>query len=215
MKQSVIRWLKSMARPRMERRVPAVILTIVCMGLCVALLDRIAFGTDPCSCFNLGVSGTIGWSFGTWQMVCNILLFLIVIRYDTTRIGIGTFFNAVCVGYIAEFFMFLLDFLPWLSASLPLLTRALIFLPVGVLFLVVVSIYMVVDMGVAPYDAMPQILSARTGIAFRWVRMAWDIAFMTGGFLLGSTVGPMTLLVAFGMGPMVGVVAKKIEPFFN
>ena len=25
----------------------------------------------------------------------------------------------------------------------------------------------------------------------------------------------MTLLVAFGMGPMVGVVAKKIEPFFN
>ena len=185
------------------------------MGFCVAMLDRIRFGTDPCSCFNMGFSRVIGWSFGTWQMTCNILLFLIVIRFDTTRIGLGTFFNAVCVGYIAEFFMFLLDFFPALNASLPLLARTLIFLPVGILFLVVVAIYIVVDMGVAPYDAMPQIISAKTGVPFVITRTCWDLAFVLGGFFAGSAVGPMTLLVAFGMGPMVSVVARKLEPFFN
>ena len=215
MRQAFVSWFKGMARPRMERRIPACMLSIACMGFCVAMLDRISFGTDPCSCFNLGFSSMIGWSFGTWQMVCNILLFLIVIRFDTSRIGIGTFFNAVCVGYIAEFFMFLLDFFPWINAAMPLAVRTLIFLPVGILFLVVVAIYIVVDMGVAPYDAMPQIIASKTGIPFRWTRTAWDIAFMAGGFLMGSTVGAMTLLVAFGMGPMVGVVSKKIEPFFN
>ena len=215
MKQAFISWFKGMARPRMERRIPACILSIICMGFCVAMLDRIAFGTDPCSCFNLGFSRMIGWSFGTLQMVCNIVLFFIVIRFDTTRIGLGTFVNALLVGYFAEFFMFLLDFFPVINASLPLLTRTLIFLPVGVLFLTVVAIYIVVDMGVAPYDAMPQIISRKTGISFTYTRTAWDLAFVIGGFLMKSTVGPMTLLVAFGMGPMVKVVAKKFEPFFN
>ena len=215
MKEAIISWFKGMVCPKMERRIPACILSIVCMGFCVAMLDRIAFGTDPCSCFNLGVSRMFGWSFGTFQMLCNLLLFFIVIRFDTSRIGLGTFVNAFLVGYFAEFFMFLLDFFPAINASLPLLTRTLIFLPVGVFFLVVVAIYIVVDMGVAPYDAMPQIISKKTGVSFVYTRTAWDLAFMIGGFLMGSTVGPMTLLVAFGMGPMVGVVTKKIEPFFN
>lgn len=215
MKQAFDSWMKGMARPRMERRIPACILSIVCMGFCVAMLDRIDFGTDPCSCMNLGISGAIGWSFGTWQMVCNIALFAIVIRFDMSRIGLGTFVNAVCVGYIAEFFMFLLDFFPGINAALPLAARVMIFLPVGLLFLFVVSVYMVVDMGVAPYDAMPQIIARNTRMPFVLVRSCWDIAAMSIGFFLGATVGPMTLLVAFGLGPMVGVVAKKIEPFFN
>ena len=46
MKEAFIGWFKGMARPRMERRIPACILSIVCMGFCVAMLDRIAFGTD-------------------------------------------------------------------------------------------------------------------------------------------------------------------------
>ena len=95
MKQALVSWFKGMARPRMERRIPACILSIVCMGFCVAMLDRISFGTDPCSCFNLGFSKIIGWSFGTWQMTCNVILFFIVIRFDTTRIGLGTFVNEV------------------------------------------------------------------------------------------------------------------------
>ena len=159
--------------------------------------------------------GAIGRLSGFVGILCNLLLFFIVIRFDTSRIGLGTFVNAFLVGYFAEFFMFLLDFFPAINAALPLLTRALIFLPVGVLFLTVVAIYIVVDMGVAPYDAMPQILFKKTGLSFVITRTAWDLAFVIGGLLCGSNVGPMTLLVAFGMGPMVGVVAKKMEPFFN
>lgn len=215
MKQAFSRWLRSMARPRMERRIPAVLLSILMMGFCVAVLDRINFGTDPCSCLNMGISRAIGWSFGTWQMTCNIGLFLIVICFDTSRIGLGTFVNALGVGYAADFFMFLLDFFPGINAAMPMLWRIAIFLPVGLLFLLVVSVYIVVDMGVAPYDAMPQIIAGRTGIAFTWTRTAWDVAVILGALALGSRVGPMTLLVAFCLGPMVGVVSKKIEPFFS
>ncbi len=214
MKQAVVNVIKGMARPRMERRIPAVVLSIVCMGFCVAMLDRISFGADPCSTMNLGISGTMGWSFGTWQMICNMLLFVIMMRFDTSRFGLGTIVNSLFVGYIAEFFMGVLDHFPMISASLPLLTRTLIFLPVGLLFLFVVAVYIVADMGVAPYDAMPQIIAGRTGWPFLYVRMVWDIAAMGIGFVLGANVGPMTLLIAFGLGPLVGIVAKKIDPFF-
>lgn len=215
MKEAMTGWVKSMARPRMERRIPAVFFCIFMMGVCVAVLDRISLGTDPCSSFNLGMSNLIGWSFGTWQMVFNIFLLIIVLRFDTSRIGLGTVLNGFGVGYVADFTMYILDFFPMISDTMPLYWRWAILLCVGVVFLIVVSIYMVVDMGVAPYDAMPQIISKKLKVSFRWVRIGWDVVMMTAGFLLGSTIGPMTFLVAFGLGPMVGAVAKRIEPFFN
>ena len=51
--------------------------------------EMVGFGTDPCSTFTLGVSARTGISFGTCQLAFNLLMFLPVIRFDLSRIGIG------------------------------------------------------------------------------------------------------------------------------
>lgn len=203
-----------MKRPHMGRRLCALVLAIAMMGFCVAVFDLLAVGTDPCSVLNLGVSRALGIPFGTFQMSINVLLLLIVIRLDPSRIGAGTLVNMIGVGYVAEFFMWVLAQFPAL-ADLSLVMRGAIFAPVMVLFLVVASVYMGVEMGVSPYDALPQIIAARIGrVPFRLVRMAWDVTALSIGFMLGSTVGVATLITGFFLGPMITCVARKIQPFF-
>lgn len=214
MKEKLCALLAGMKRPRMGRRVAALLVSVVAMGLGVAVFDRIGFGTDPCSTMNLGIARTLGMPFGTTQLCVNILLMLVVIRFDLGRIGIGTLANMVLVGYAAEFFMALIDRTPALNA-LTLPVRAAIFVPTMALFLVSASLYMVVDLGVAPYDAVPQIIAKRANKPFRLVRIGWDTFMTVGGFLLGSTVGLVTLVIAFCLGPMIVFVAEKVRRFFE
>ena len=61
------------------------------------------FGVDAFSCMNLGVSGFLRMSFGTWQLLINAVLLLVVWFTIRHCIGPGTVVNMVCVGYTADF----------------------------------------------------------------------------------------------------------------
>lgn len=215
MREAVVSFFRNMRRPRMERRLPALFASVFMMGVCVAVLDKIDMGTDPCTVLNLGLSDTLGVPFGTFQLAINTLMLMIVLRFDLSRIGAGTLANMAGVGYVAEFFMWLLN-QPAALQNLSLAARCVIFVPTMLVFLVAVSFYVAVDMGVAPYDALPQIIAGRCPrVSFRAVRMAWDIAALAIGWLLGSTVGIATVITGFFLGPMIAYVSKKVEPFFN
>lgn len=215
MKERIVQWFGRMQRPRMERRLPALFIAVIVMGLGVAVFDTlIGFGTDPCSTMSLGMARTIGVSFGTMQLAFNALMLLAVIRFDADRIGIGTLANMVLVGYAADFFMWLISLAPALG-NLSLGMRFVLFVPTQLIFMLAAAIYMVAGMGVAPYDAIPQIIAQKKGWSFRLVRIAWDTFMMVGGYLLGSTVGLVTMVIAFGMGPLVTYISRKLHPYFN
>ena len=199
----------------MGRRLIALAVGLTAMGAGIAVFTAVGFGTGPCSTFTLGVARHTGVSFGTCQMVFNLLLFLPVLRCDLSRIGVGTIGNMVGVGYVADFFMAILRrVLPEGGLSMP--ARVLMFAVTMVLFLIAVSLYMVADLGVAPYDAMPQLLAARwKRFSFRAIRMGWDILFLTLGFLLGSAVGLTTLLTGFCLGPAIVFVSDRVRPWLT
>ena len=54
------------------------VLGILFIGLCVSFLRLSRFGVDPFSAMNLGISGFIGWSFGTWQLLVNAIILVVV-----------------------------------------------------------------------------------------------------------------------------------------
>ena len=72
-------------RPRMGRRLLALTLSLIVIGVCVAVFKTVGFGTDPCSTFTLGVSARTGVSFGTCQLVFNLLMFVPEDRYEQDR----------------------------------------------------------------------------------------------------------------------------------
>ncbi|MGN0776886.1 MAG: YitT family protein [Candidatus Ventricola sp.] len=214
MKEKLCAFAAGMKRPRMERRIPALLIAVSLMGFGVAMFNLLGFGADPCTVMNMGLSTNLGIPFGTLQLLVNCLLILIVIRYDPGRIGLGTLANMVLVGYVAQFCMAVIDRIPALSA-LTLTARLIIFVPTLLMFLVAASTYMCVDMGVAPYDAIPQIIAARMNWPFRLVRMAWDFVMMLGGYLLGSVVGLVTIGITLFLGPLVAWMAGYVKRFFD
>ena len=202
-------------RPRMGRRAAVLTVSLIVIGICVAVFKTVGFGTDPCSTFTLGVSARTGISFGTCQLAFNLLMFLPVIRLDLSRIGVGTVANMVGVGYMADFTMWLMS--PHIPPEgLSMTVRIVLFAVSMAAFLIAAAFYMVVDLGVAPYDAIPQLIAARTNrLSARAIRMLWDISILSLGFLLGSTVGLTTLITGFCLGPAIAFVSSRVRGWFE
>ena len=118
------------------------ILGVTVQGFGLSLLIRLNLGTDPCTSLTQGVVNHVPISFGTAQLLCQLILFGFVIRYDLSKIGFGTIGNMVCMGYIADFFGWVWDsVLPeGFFAGLPMRLGFLI--PVLIVFIAGAATYM-------------------------------------------------------------------------
>ena len=197
--------------PKFWTRLAMMITGVTVQGFGLSLLIRLALGTDPCSCLTQGVINYLPISFGTAQLLCHLVTFVFVLRFDMSYIGFGTIGNMVFLGYISEFFGWIWDsVLPQgFFASQPVRWGLLV--PVLIVFILGASTYMTAGLGSSPYDAMPFIISHKCKkIPFKAIRMIWDISFMAAGFALGGDVGIVTLGVAFFLGPVISFMQKKL-----
>lgn len=187
-----------------KKRLFLVVLAVVVMGFCLTFLNQVNMGTDPCTVFNLGVSGKLGMSLGNWQALLNTLLLVVIYFSGREMIGWGTLANMFLVGYSYDFFSFLNRKWMWEGMFDSLLVRSLVVIPTLLVFIFAVAIYIACDLGTSPYDAIPIILAKKSArLPFKAIRIIYDIVFATVGFLLGSKVGVVTLVMAFALGPVI------------
>lgn len=183
------------------------ILGVMLIGFSVTFTRLACFGTDPFSCMNIGVSNHLPVSYGTYQLLVNIILFIPVIILSPRSFGIGAVFNMLGVGYAADLGMFMFSLIgigeSTFADLLPI--RLLIFVFGLFLLCFGVALYMECDLGVAPYDMIGQIVEERTKgkIKFKWVRVFTDCLCMAIGFISGGTVGLATILISLFTGPVV------------
>lgn len=217
-------------------RMIMMILGIIVQAFGLSLLIRLELGTDPCTCLTLGVMKYFPIKVGTAQLICHLINFLIVLKFDWSMIGFGTIGNMVCLGYINQFFGYIWDtFLPagFFESNA---VRYGLLIPVLAIFILGAAAYMTAGLGTSPYDAVPFIISSykksspaeatsisegsshAPKLSFKAIRMIWDISYMTGGILLaafskdgfrfGETVGVVTVVIAFGLGPVISWMQK-------
>ncbi len=204
---------KCFARPpKFKNRMIMMLCGIMAQGLGLSILRAINLGTDPCSCLTQGVTNFVPLSFGTCQLLCHLVTFVFVIRYDLGMIGFGTIGNMCFLGYISDFFQWIWSLLLPAGFFEIAINRYLLLIPSLAVFLLGAAAYMCAGLGSSPYDALPFIISGHVRrFPFKIVRMLWDISFMAAGFVLGGDVGIVTILVAFFLGPIITGVQKKLE----
>ena len=204
---------KCFARPpKFKNRMIMMLCGIMAQGLGLSILRAINLGTDPCSCLTQGVTNFVPLSFGTCQLLCHLVTFVFVIRYDLGMIGFGTIGNMCFLGYISDFFQWIWSLLLPAGFFEVVINRYLLLIPSLAVFLLGAAAYMCAGLGSSPYDALPFIISGHVRrFPFKIVRMLWDISFMAAGFVLGGDVGIVTVLVAFFLGPIITGVQKKLE----
>ncbi|MEZ3471655.1 MAG: hypothetical protein K1W27_02225 [Lachnospiraceae bacterium] len=198
--------------PKFKNRMIMMLCGIMAQGLGLSLLRAVNLGTDPCSCLTQGVTNFVPLSFGTCQLLCHLVTFVFVLRYDLSMIGFGTIGNMCFLGYISDFFQWIWSLLLPAGFFEVVLNRYILLLPSLAVFLLGAAAYMCAGLGSSPYDALPFIISGHVRrFPFKIVRMLWDISFMAAGLVLGGDVGIVTILVAFFLGPIITGVQKKLE----
>lgn len=204
---------------KITKRAGMMILGILFIGLCVSFLRLSGFGVDPFSTMNLGISGFIGWSFGTWQLLMNAVILVIVFFQARHCIGAGTIINMIFVGYIADFVCWLVQDVVQIEMSLPLRIIALVL--AQLMASMGVALYMVADMGIAPYDSVAIIIEKLTHqkIPFHKARVLSDVVVVIVGIAFASASGAGiwavagigTVINACFNGPLIQFFKTKLE----
>lgn len=203
-------------------RTGLMLLGILLIGLCVAFFRIAGFGVDPFTCMNLGISSSIGWLFGTWQLAANTMILVVVFFTVRNCIGLGTIINMVFVGYIADGVCWLVqDVLkaePGILLRIVSLTVAMLFASVGV------ALYMKADMGIAPYDSVAVMIEKATKkIPFHIGRVISDITVIVIGVMfcllagksIWTVIGAGTVCNALFNGPLIQFFRSKIDQMLS
>ena len=206
------------------KRTVMMLLGILFISVCVGCYRLSGFGVDAFTCMNLGISGFIEMTFGTWQLIMNIFILIIVFFTVRKCIGAGTIVNMICVGYGADFICWAVRDVLHINMTLPLRIGALllgcVFAGLGVAF------YMVAEMGIAPYDSVALIIEKvpRKKIQFQYARVLSDVTCVVIGVVfclagkddLFMIVGIGTVINAFFNGPLIQFFRKHVsEPLLK
>lgn len=193
------------------KRIIITFISVVFMGITLSVLNIINEGMDPCTYMNVSISDKIGWSLGNWQLLLNVLMFIPVILWGRKHIGIGTVFNMVLVGYTVDLCMWIwqkTSIEEWLS-SMPV--RIIVMLVTVAVFVFAAAVYMSTELGTAPYDALPMMISEKVKkVPFKIIRFLWDVVTVLIGLLVSGRVGIVTILMMLFLGQTVAFVRSKM-----
>lgn len=186
--------------------------SILLMGFSVSVFSFSGMGVDPFTALNMAISKTLGIGYGFFQMCMNAVILAAVAVMAKKLINIGTIFNMVGVGYVCQFFTGIYEKL--LPAENNIVIR-LAAMAAGVFLLSLsASLYFNCDLGVSPYDALGFMMEEKSGLKYKWCRVATDLVCTLAAFLLGGPIGAGTVVTAFFMGPVVSLcdsgISKKI-----
>ncbi|MGN0505826.1 MAG: YitT family protein [Lachnospiraceae bacterium] len=210
-------YLKKYVTKDVLGRTLLMLLAVSFMGVAVKLLNMTEAGPDPYSALNYGMSARLSMSFGNYQLLSNLVLFLLVLFQNPKLFGLGTIGNMVVVGYAADFTGWVLDKSGILPEVLPVGARIAILVFALIVFLIAAGIYMNCGLGTSPYDAFSFLIHeklekwTKKKLPFRFVRIGYDAVFTALAFLVGGGAGVVTVAMVLLLGPAVDAVAGVMK----
>jgi uncharacterized membrane protein YczE len=192
-----------MLQPVLARRLVQLYAGLVLYGVSMALMVRSSLGVMPWDVLHQGLARQLGWSLGLVTIVVGaaVLLAWIPLR---ERPGLGTLSNVVVIGLAVDAALAVLPAPGGLPARLASGAAGV------VLNGVATAAYIGVQFGPGPRDGLMTGLVRRTGGSVRLVRTAIEAAVVVTGWLLGGTLGVLTVLYALAIGPLVHLLLPRL-----
>lgn len=191
-----------MTSPGLPRRLAQLYAGLVLYGVSMALMVRSSLGVMPWDVLHQGLARQLGWSLGTVTIVVGALVLLAWVPLRE-RPGLGTLSNVVVVGLAVDAVLAVLPAPGGLSARVG-------FAAAGILLNgVATAAYIGVNLGPGPRDGLMTGLVRRTGGPLGPIRTAIEVVVVLSGWLLGGTLGVVTVLYALSIGPLVHVLLPR------
>lgn len=170
------------------------------IGTGVSLLTRANLGLSPYDVLVSGLLPRVGLSFGQTVWLVSAVLFLVaaVLGQRVSRWGIA---YVLSIGFAIDMVSGVVVAPESLMGRVGFVVAALALLSGG--------ISLVVHSGTTggAFELLTAAGEAR-GLDRRVVRTTLEVGILVVGVLLGGNVGPATLVIALGIGPMLGIVGQ-------
>ena len=168
-------------------------LFLTALGIITTIKANIGYA--PWEVFHVGLSNTIGLSFGMTTIVVGIVLTVIVTLLGE-KLGLGTILSMVLTGIFADIIL-ITDIIPVAAnflIGLIMLFAGLFIISLGTYF------YIKTAYGVGPRDNLMVVLVRKTKIPVGICRFAVEFAVTFIGWLLGGMVGIGTIISVIAIG---------------
>ncbi|MDP9458724.1 MAG: hypothetical protein M3Q22_00245 [Actinomycetota bacterium] len=189
---------------RLPRRLTQLFLGLVLYGFSMALLVQSSWGVLPWDVLHQGLAELLGWSLGSVTISLGIVILLLWIPLRE-RPGAGTVCNVLIIGFVVDATLAVLPAPSawWLRGGFAIAGI--------VLNAVATAAYIGVHMGPGPRDGLMTGLVRRTGGSVRLMRTCIEVVVVATGWLLGGTVGVVTVLYAVLIGPLVQPLLRVVS----
>src|SRR5690625_1070926 len=173
---------------------------LMIMGLGVTLtIKGQLFGVGSWDVLHIGLFKNLGLSIGLWSIIMGILIITIASIGLREFPKIGTFMNMICVGVFIDFF-------DWAIPDPSAFTVLLIAFILGVLLLAAgCGVYISADLGAGPRDTLMLLAVKKFNCSITVARTVMEVSVAVVGYLLGGPIGVGTVIMAFGLGPVIQV----------
>ena len=172
----------------------------------INLFIRTGLGADPVSLWVQGLSIALRLEYGDASLLSNACLLVLALCLAFRNIYFGTVVASLALGpfislqkpFVEANLVFPADF----GGQLVMLAAAIVILAAGA------GLTVSLRFGVGSVDAVVLKLSERTGVHYRYLRIAADSLFVLAGVAIGAPFGIGTVTSAVAIGPCVAFFAK-------
>lgn len=182
-------------------------LGLVFFGLGIAISVKVQhLGLHPWDVLNVALFQYFGLSIGTWSVLVGLALISISLFVSRKYVNIGTFLNALLIGPILDFFLWL-DVLPHASHS----WLDYLWLILGILIVGTGGgLYVAAGVGAGPRDGFMLSIADRTRLSISKARIVVECIVLAIGYFLGGPVFIVTFFYTFMLSP---VFQKSLKLF--
>ena len=170
----------------------------------MAMMISSELGNMPWDVLHQGLSEQTGLSIGLVVIVVGALVLVgwIPLR---ERPGLGTLSNIVVIAVAVDAALAALPDVDALPAGVALAVTGVL------LNAIATAAYIGVRLGPGPRDGLMTGLARRTGGSVRVIRTIIEVSVVVTGFLLGGTLGVVTVAYALCIGPLVHALLPRLE----
>jgi uncharacterized membrane protein YczE len=177
---------------------------VVIYGVSSSLMVLGRHGLVPWDVLHQGLQRQTGIALGTWSILVGLAVLILWIPLRE-KPGWGTISNAIAIGGVIDLVLWLA---PAVHGELARWSCCLLGVLLGG---VATGMYIGAGLGPGPRDGLMTGLARRSGRSIRLVRTSLEATVLVLGWLLGGTVGVVTVIYLVSIGPL----AHMFVPFFS
>lgn len=190
------------------KRVFIAVLGLFLLGLSAAINIKCNLGSDPITVLYDGACEFFNLNIGIAINVINFSLVAIVFLLKRKHVNLGTLVYLLCLGTFVNIGMTIYDLF---SFPYTFISRLVVsFIGCWIAFLGI-SLFMTADIGVDPWTAIAKMISEKLGKKFGISRMVIDILALIFGWIMGGTVGIITIFCAVVGGPAIQKICDVLD----